>query len=319
MLGGLAARIRRPALARAAYALAAFVEPQGVAAYLLESLPPAPTVRAELLRVGSVIDHPWAAGPARRALARLAPALLGLHFDKPAPKPVEGSGLPPARATELRRIADLLSAPPFVVAPDSERVITATQSSSERRRVRLVPSQPAGLLISPNAANLGPAAWSFVAGRAIEALRSGLVTAGLNSADGMARIFVGARAGLGGMGTDDPAAQRVADWLQRPESELMLGNFEARAELLDDVESALAALPDWENFRRGVRHTCNRVGLLVCGNPVAALEVVADAASAGEDTPLRDATARASLLRGSGARELVAFLLDPAFEAATSA
>ncbi len=319
MLGGLAARIRRPALARAAYSLAAFVEPQGAAAYLLESLPPPPAVREEALSVGSVvIDHPWAAGPARRALARLAPALLGLHFDKPAPKPVEGSGLPPGRAIELRRIADLLNAPPFVVAPDAERV-SAAQPAGDRRRVRLVPSQPAGLLISPSSASLGPAAWSFVAGRALEALRSGLVTAGLNSADGMARIFIGARASLGGPATDDPAAQRVAAWLQRPEAELVLGNAEARGELLGDVEAALAALPDWEAFRRGIRHTCNRVGVLVSGNPVAALEVVADAVSIGEDTPIRDATARAAMLRGSAARELVAFLLDPAFEAATSA
>jgi tetratricopeptide (TPR) repeat protein len=319
MLGGLAARIRRPVLARAAYSLAAFVEPQGVAAYLLENLPPAPPARAESLRVGSVVDHPGAAGPARRAMARLAPALLGLHFDQPAPKPVEGSGLPPGRAIELRRIADLLSAPPFVVAPDAERAITTTQPSGDRRRVRLVPSQPAGLLISPSTANLGPAAWSFVAGRALEALRSGLVTAGLNSADGMARIFVGARAGLGGAATDDPAARRVADWLRRPEHQLLLGNAGARDELLADVESALAALPDWDAFRRGIRHTCNRVGVLVSGSPVAALEVVAEAEAIGEETPIRDAAARAALLRGSAARELVAFLLSPAFEAATSA
>jgi tetratricopeptide (TPR) repeat protein len=319
MLGGLAARIRRPALARAAYSLATFVDPEGVAAYLLENLPPAPTARVDSLRVGSVVDHPWAAGPARRALARLAPALLGLHFDQPAPKPVEGSGLPPARAIELRRIADLLTAPPFVVAPDAERAITTTQPSGDRRRVRLVPSQPAGLLISPSTANLGPAAWSFVAGRALEALRSGLVTAGLNSADGMARIFVGARAGLGGAATDDPDARRVADWLRRPEHQLMLGNADAREDLLADVEAALAALPDWEAFRRGIRHTCNRVGVLVSGSPVAALEVVAEAEAIGEETPIRDAPARAAMLRGSSARELVAFLLDPAFEAATTA
>jgi tetratricopeptide (TPR) repeat protein len=317
MLGGLAARVRRPLLARAAYSLAAFVEPEGVAAYLLESLPPAPPARADALRVGAVVDHPWAGGPARRALARLAPALLGLDFPQPAPKPIEGSGLPPARAIELRRIADLLAAPPFVVAPDVERAIKTPQPSGDRRRVRLVPTQPAGLLISPSAANLGPAAWSFVAGRAIEALRSGLVTAGLNSADGLARLFTGARAGLGGAPTDDPASQRVADWLRRPEHELMLGNPENRAELLADIEAALTAMPDWDAFRRGIRHTCNRVGVLVSGNPVAALEVVAEAEAIGDDTPIRDATARAAMLRGSAARELVAFLLDPVFEAAT--
>jgi tetratricopeptide (TPR) repeat protein len=316
MLGSLAARIRRPALARAAFSLAAFVDPNGVAAYLLEGLPAAEPARGDVLRVGGPVDHPTAAGPARRALARLAPALLGLDVEQPAPKPGERSGLQPARAIELRRIADLLSAPPFVVAPD-EQALRTTQPSGDRRRVRLVPTQPAALLISPNAANLSAAAWSFVAGRAIEALRSGLVTAGLNSADGLARIFEGARAGLGGAPAQDPGAQRVAEWLRRPEHQLMLGGADARAELLAEVEAALGALPDWEAFRRGVRHTCNRVGVLVSGNPVAALEVIAEAETAGDETPVRDAAARMHLLRGAAARELIAFLLDPVFETAS--
>jgi hypothetical protein len=317
MLGSLAARIRRPALARAAYSLAAFVDPNGVAAYLLEGLPPAEPARGQALRVGSPVDHPLATGPARRALARLAPALLGLDADQPAPKPVEGSGLAPARAIELRRIADVLAAPAFVVAPD-EQALRTTQPSGDRRRVRLIPTQPAGLLISPNASNLGPSAWSFVAGRAIEALRSGLVTARLNSADGLARIFEGARAGLGGKPTDDPAARRLAEWIQRPEQLLLLGSIDSRAELLGDVDAALAALPDWDAFRRGIRHTCNRIGVLVSGDPVAALEVIAEAETVADETPVRDTVARAELLRGPAARELIAFLLDPAFEAATS-
>jgi tetratricopeptide (TPR) repeat protein len=317
ILGNLAARIRRPGLARAAYALGAFVDPQGVAAYLLEGLPPAEPPPPEALRVGSPVDHPWAAGPARRALARLAPALLGLNVTQPAPKPVEGSGLAPARAVELRRIGELLAAPPFVVAPD-EQLLRTTQPSGDRRRVRLVSTQPAGLLISLNASNLGPAAWSFVAGRAIEALRSGLVTAGLNGTDGLARLFEGARAALGGEPTRDPEAQRVADWLGRPEQQLLLGSAEARAELLADVQAALGALPDWDAFRRGIRHTCNRVGVLVCGDPVAALGVIAEAETVGDDQPVRDAATRAELLRSPAVRELIAFLLSPVFESATT-
>lgn len=317
ILGSLAARIRRPTLARAAYALSAFVDPEGAAAYLLEGLPALAPPDPDMLRVGSVVDHPRAAGPARRALARLAPALLGLNVSQSAPKPVEGSGLQPARATELRRIAELLAAPPFVVAPD-EQALRTTQPSGDRRRVRLVPTQPAGLLISPNAASLSPAGWSFVAGRAIEALRSGLVTAGLNGTDGLARVFEGARAALGGQAAADPEAQRVAEWLRRPDQQLMLGSADTRAELLADVEAALAALPDWDAFRRGVRHTCNRVGVLVCGAPVAALEVIAEAETVGDDEPVRDAATRAQLLRSPAVRELVAFLLSPVFESAAT-
>jgi len=317
ILGNLAARIRRSTLARAAYALSAFVDPEGVAAYLLEGLPPLAPPAPEVLRVGSPVDHPLAAGPARRALARLAPALLGLNVSQPAPKPLEGSGLAPARAIELRRIAELLAAPPFVVAPD-EHALRTTQPSGDRRRVRLVPTQPAGLLISLNAASLSPAAWSFVAGRAIEALRSGLVTAGLNGTDGLARVFEGARAALGGQPAGVPEAQRVAEWLRRPDQQLLLGGADTRAELLADVEAALGALPDWDAFRRGVRHTCNRVGVLVCGQPVAALEVIAEAETVGDDEPVRDAATRAQLLRSPAVRELVAFLLSPVFESAAT-
>ncbi|HXU65175.1 MAG TPA: tetratricopeptide repeat protein, partial [Polyangia bacterium] len=316
ILGNLAARIRRPTLARAAYALSAFVEPEGVAAYLLEGLPPLSPPDPAVLRVGSSVDHPWTAGPARRALARLAPALLGLNVNQPAPKPLEGSGLAPARATELRRIGDILGAPPFVVAPD-EQALRTTQPSGDRRRVRLVPTHPAGLLISPNAASLSPAAWSFVAARAIEALRSGLVTAGLNGTDGLARVFEGARAALGGEPAGAPAAQRVAEWLRRPEQQLLLG-ADTRAELLADVQAALAALPDWDAFRRGIRHTCNRVGVLVCGQPVAALQVIAEAETVGDDEPVRDAATRAEMLRSPAVRELVAFLLSPVFESAAT-
>ena len=316
MLGSLAARIRRPALARAAYSLAAFVDPNGVAAYLLDGLPAAEPAHGPALRVGSAVDHPLARGPARRALARLAPALLGLDADQQAPKPSEGSGLAPARAIELRRIADLLAAPAFVVAPDDQALRT-TQPSGDRRRVRLVPTQPAGLLISPNASSLGPAAWSFVAGRAIEALRSGLVTARLNSADGLARIFEGAgpawgethrRSGRPAGGGLGPAPRAAADAGRRRQPRRAAGRCRVGA----------AALPDWDAFRRGIRHTCNRVGVLVSGSPVAALEVIAETETVADETPVRDTTARAELLRGPAARELIAFLLDPAFEAATS-
>ena len=316
VLGGLAARTRRFALARAAYALPAFVEPEGLGQRLLDLLPAIDPVRAEAVRVGSPVEHPDVAGPARQALSRLAPALLGLEVDQPAPKPVEGSGLPPARAIELRRIAELLKAPPFVVAPDAEGSGRSPTSPSERRRLRLIPTQPAGLLISPSAAGLGPQAWSFVAGRAIEALRSGLVTAGLTSAEGLARLLEGARAALGGAPVEEPRARAVTEWLRRPEAGVLLGSPEARAELLAQVEAALAGLPDWPTFRRGTRHTCNRIGLLVCASPVDALAVVSEGELRGDDDEPPTAAARAEFLRGASAREMVTFLFSPAYETA---
>jgi tetratricopeptide (TPR) repeat protein len=318
VLGGLAARTRRMALARAAYSLPAFVEPGGLAAKLLDALPAGEAARPEALRPGTPVDHPNVAGPVRRALARLAPALLGLDYDQPAPKPIEGSGLPPARAIELRRIAELLGAPPFVVAPDAEGMRRTPAPAGERRRLRLIPSQPAGLLISPAAVMLEPAGWSFVAGRAIEALRSGLVTAGLTGVDGLARLLEGARAALGGAAAEEPRARAVAEWLSRPGAAVTLGGPEARAELLVEVESALKELPDWQTFRRGTRHTCNRIGLLVCGSPVDALMVVSEGELFGDDDEPPTPAVRAAFLRGETAHEIVTFMFSPAYEAAAT-
>jgi tetratricopeptide (TPR) repeat protein len=318
VLGGLAARTRRQALARSAYSLPAFVEPGGLGAKLLDALPAPETIRPEAIRPGTPVDHPDVAGPVRRALSRLAPVLLGLDYAEPAPKPLEGSGLPPARALELRRIAELLGAPPFVVAPDAEGLRRTPSPQGERRRLRLIPSQPAGLLISPAAVMLGPQAWSFVAGRAIEALRSGLVTAGLTGVDGLTRMLEGARAALGGAEAIEPRGVAVAEWLRRPEAAVALGSPEARADLLAEVEAALADLPDWQTFRRGTRHTCNRVGLLVCGSPVDALLVVSEGELYGDDDEPPTAAVRGEFLRGASAHEIVTFMFSPAYEAASA-
>jgi tetratricopeptide (TPR) repeat protein len=318
VLGGLAARTRRLALARAAYSLPAFVQPEGLATKLLDALPAAEAVRPEAVRPGTPVDHPDVAGPVRRALSRLAPALLGLDYDQPAPKPVEGSGLPPGRAIELRRIADLLGAPAFVVAPDAEGLRRTPSPQGERRRLRLIPTQPAGLLISPAAVMMAPQAWSFVAGRAIEALRSGLVTAGLSGVDGLGRLLEGARAALGGAAAEEPRAVAVAEWLKRPEAMVTLGGPEARAELRADVEAALTALPDWQTFRRGTRHTCNRIGLLVCGSPVDVLSVVSEGELHGDDDEPPTAAIRAEFLRGESPREIITFMFSPAYETAAA-
>ncbi|HEY4395252.1 MAG TPA: hypothetical protein VGP64_14375 [Polyangia bacterium] len=318
-LGGLAARTRRLALARSAYSLAAFVDPAGLGAKLLDALPAAEAIRPEAIRPGTPVDHPDVAGPVRRALSRLAPALLGLGYAEPAPKPIEGSGLPPGRAIELRRIADLLGAPPFVVAPDAEGLRRTPSPQGERRRLRLIPSAPAGLLISPAAVMLGPEAWSFVAGRAIEALRSGLVTAGLTGVDGLTRMLEGARAALGGAAATEPRSVAVAEWLRRPEAAVTFGAAEARAELLAEVESALGDLPDWQTFRRGTRHTCNRVGLLVCGSPVDALMVISEGELFGDDDEPPTAAVRGEFIGGATAHEIVTFMFSPAYEAASGA
>jgi tetratricopeptide (TPR) repeat protein len=310
-LGRLAELSGRLALAGAAYGMAAFVAPEGPAARQIPALASPGHVLPDAVRIGGPADHPDIALPARRALAQLATALLGFGTDASAPKPKakEGSGLPPTRATELRRIADLIAAPPFIVVRDSGEHTAA----DERRRLRVIPTQPAGLMIAASAAALTEGAWSFVAGRALETLRSGLRTAGLAGVEGLARLLEGARAVLADVTVDEPHASAVADWLRRPGSALSLMSAETRAEIRADVDAALAALPDWATFVRGAQHTRNRIGLLSCPRPSDALAVLKGEIR-GHDVDTPDA--RRAFLRGGVAAELVKFMLSPAYEAA---
>jgi hypothetical protein len=90
---------------------------------------------------------------------------------------------------------------------------------------------------------------------------------------------------------------------------------ETRAEIRTYVEAALANLPDWGTFTRGAQHTRNRIGLLACTAPEAALTVLkADerGVPVGRDTNTPEG--RQAFLRSPIARELVEFMLSPAYE-----
>ena len=312
-LGRFAELGGRLAVARAAYGLAAFVMPDCPAARHISALASPGYVQPEAVAIGGPADHPDIRVPARRALAGLAAALLGYGHDVPAPKPTEGSGLPPARATELRRIGDLIGSPPFIVVRDA----TGATTSDERRRLRVIPTQPAGLLIAASTPTLSENSWSFVAGRALETLRSGLRTSGLGGAEGLARLLEGARSVLADVQVDEPQARAVADWLRRPEATLLLGSAETRAAIRADVEAALESLPDWQAFTRGAMHTRNRIGLLACTSPADVLTVLkADerGVPVGRDTNTPEG--RQAFLRSPVAIELIGFMLSPAYEAA---
>jgi tetratricopeptide (TPR) repeat protein len=312
-LGRLAELAGRKALASSAYALPAFVTPDGSAARQLATLIPPGLVRPEAVRIGGPVDHPDFGGPARRALARLAPALLGFETESAAPKPTEGSGLPPVRAAELRRLGDLLGAPPFVVAPD----LAEPDTVDDRRRLRVILTQPAGLLVASGANPLADPAWSFIAARALETLRSGLWMAGLAGAEGLARLLEAARAVLADSAVDEPRARAIADWLRRPDAALFLGPPEERVETLAAVEAALASLPDWTTLTRGAQHTRNRIGLIGCADPSAALAMLKAedrAATSVGDSP----AARREFLRRAATGDLIRFMFSPTYEATFS-
>ena len=144
----------------------------------------------------------------------------------------------------------------------------ARRRRDERRRLRVIPTQPAGLLIAASTPTLSENSWSFVAGRALETLRSGLRTSGLAGAEGLARLLEGARAVLADAQVDEPQARAVADWLRRPRGDAVCSAPpRTRAAIRADVEAALESLPDWQAFTRGAMHTRNRIGLLALHQP----------------------------------------------------
>jgi len=75
---------------------------------------------------------------------------------------------------------------------------------------------------------------------------------------------------------------------------------------------------EWQTFRRGTRHTCNRIGLLVCGSPLSALAVISEGELYGDDGELPSTETRREFLRGPTAREIITFMLSPAYEAASA-
>ena len=259
------------------------------------------------------MDHPDFAVPARRALAGLAAALLGYGTDVPAPNPPRGAAFRRTRQPSFAASPIPIASPPFIVVRDTGEAT----SGDERRRLRVIPTQPAGLLIASASPALTENSWSFVAGRALETLRSGLRTSGLAGAEGLARLLEGARAVLADAADRRAAGPRRRRLAAHAGAALLLGSPETRADICVDVEAALAALPDWPTFTRGAQHTRNRIGLLACTSPADALTVLkADdrGVPVGRDTNTPEG--RQAFLRNPVARELIEFMLSPACEAA---
>src|SRR5205814_2228985 len=85
----------------------------------LESLGAAATAPGEAMRVDGPADHPAYAGPLRRALAALAPSLMGFDGDGAAPESAEDRALRPARAAALLLLGKLLGARAFGTSIDA--------------------------------------------------------------------------------------------------------------------------------------------------------------------------------------------------------
>ena len=183
------------------------------------------------------------------------------------------------RAAACRRRAPPSCAGSAICWPRRRSSSCATPASAtagdERRRLRVIPTQPAGLLIAAAAAALSDKGVG-VRRRAARSRRCAAACA--RPASPAPRAWPDcsrARARCSRTAPiDEPQARAVAEWLRTPGAALLLGSPETRAAVRADVEAALAALPDWQTFVRGAQHTRNRIGLLACTSPADALNVL---------------------------------------------
>jgi tetratricopeptide (TPR) repeat protein len=311
VLTRLADRAEATAVARAANALLAFVEPgDDAVGERLRALGMGAMASTEALRVDGPADHPEAAGPLRRALAALAQPLLGLADGQPPATAEAAPTLIAARADELRRLSERMGAPtcsPVIEAGDVAAIRVATSAKA-----------PPPMQITSAAAALPDVDWLFLAARALEEARSGLpALRGLGASERTA-VLEGAQAALCGATPDGERARATARLVG--EASAVLSTGKARERLVADLRQVLSKPPDWEAFSRAAPHTANRVGLLACGSPAAAL-----AALAREDALLAkvgdaaDRVARIAFLRTTPVRELVSFMLSPTYARAIEA
>jgi hypothetical protein len=105
--------------------------------------------------------------------------------------------------------------------------------------------------------------------------------------------------------------------LRKPEIAALIPIPEHQNEFIADASHALADPPDLDDYIRGCRYTADRVGLLVCGRPLAALRALAgflkDGSAAEETATIAH---RQEQLRASQAmREMVAFMVSEEYGA----
>jgi tetratricopeptide (TPR) repeat protein len=302
-----AERTGAKAVARAALALLAYADPSDAeVAPRLAALAVAGAPRAEAVREGGPADHPDAAPPLRRALAALAPALVGLAGDAKTPPPATGE-LTPARAEALVALGRLLAAPscvPLVVDGDVAQVSIGPS-----------PGLPLPLVATKTAVALPDADWTFLAARALEDARGGVAVLRPLSGNDRTAILAGAQAGL--LGVTDEIEGLGKEASRRVTQEPSLAAGERRERLLADLKQILSKPPEWEVFAAAAAHTANRIGLLACGSPAVALAALErEDGLAKKKGGVDEAEARRAFLRGAPVRELARYMFSPAYSRA---
>jgi tetratricopeptide (TPR) repeat protein len=294
-------------LARAAYSLAHFIDPGIGADGRLAELGEETASRAEAFAPGVAV-HPLCRGPLRKVLQELAPAFA--NVGEPAVAPAPGAALLPDTVAVCEDLRAKLSVPPIPFV-----------AHGEGADVTFAATQPLCILIGRKAEALSAADLRFFTARALEQARAGTLAVLRMSQRNLRGMLRAVLRVAGAPGTpfeiaEESADQATALWIERlrkPETAAMIPLDKAKEELIENATRALANPPELDSYIRGCRYTADRMGLLACGRPLAALRALAgllkvDNAASGEEATL---ARRQEQLRASPAlSELVAFMLS---------
>ena len=347
-LGWMCERRGELSRARTFYGLAAFVEEETSTARHLAELGAEPPASPRAFALAGPFDHPGASATVgalaslRRALGMLAHGLAGFgDFEGGAEASTAGdlagadqAALDPGRRETLAAIARAMGAPELVfqVTTPAEAPATAgAPAPSTALDVAAVPTRPATVRIPSPLLARPEEELLFLAGRAIDRVRSGLAlveavgsgAAGDTAAEvaaNVASLLQGVSAALGGSPTPESAlGSAAAAAMDEPERTTAVVEYSTAAgATLDDLQAAVEALPQWDAFREAAARAADRFGLLASGSPLHALRALqASDASAGGATDVSDGLTererRVAFLWTPAARELVTFLLSATY------
>jgi tetratricopeptide (TPR) repeat protein len=294
-------------LARAAYSLAHFIDPGIGADGRLAELGEETAPRAEAFAPGVAV-HPLCRGPLRKVLQELAPAFA--NVGEPAVAPAPGAELLPETIAICEDLRAKLAVPPIPLL-----------AHGEGADVTFAATQPLCILIGREAAALSAAHLRFFVARALEQARAGTLAVLRMSQRNLRGMLRAVLRVAGAPGTpfeiaEESADQATALWIERlrkPEIAALIPLDKAKEELIENATRALANPPELDSYIRGCRYTADRMGLLACGRPLAALRALAgllkvDNVASGEEATL---ARRQEQLRASPALcELIAFMLS---------
>jgi len=298
-------------LARSAYSLADFIDPElGVSSRLGEVGDEA-WPRPDALAPGRAA-HPLCRGPLRKILQHLARALAGSApsaYDEPT------APLSPTTVAICDDLRSQLGAPAIpVVAQGHGADVTFTAT------------QPMSLLIGRRAESLPAAELRFFVARAFEQARAGTMATLRMSSDNLRGLLRAVLRIAGAPATPFEIAEEAADeatslWLRRlrhPDIASLVPIAQHRDELIAEAGRALSDPPSLDDYIRGCRYTADRIGLLACRHPQAALRALCGLHRERDEDASTVAKRQEQLRSSQALRELVSFLLSDEYAALVS-